>query len=100
MAKTYFKQPSEVVDYFIDMREYFAELGGDFINIAGDIDVTIDPAGSLVAGSTVLVNGGLDGFTQWFSGGTDNVRYKVTYVVTTNVGRVEEFEMYIKVKET
>lgn len=101
MAKTFNKQPSEVLDYFIDMREYFAELETDFVAAPGDIDVTVEGSdSSLLAGSTVLVNDGYDGFKQWFSGGTDGVKYKVTYKITTDVGRVEEAEMYIKVKET
>ncbi len=99
MAKTFKKQPSEVVDYFIDMTEYFEELEGDFINVSGDIVVTIVPATDLAAGATVLVNAGADGFKQWFSGGLDGVTYAITYVITTNVGRVEEIEMRLRVKE-
>ena len=101
MTKIFKKQPREVVDYFIDMREYFEELEGDFIAAPGDISVdSIEPASDLTAGTTVLVNSGEDGFKQWFSGGLDGITYKITYLVTTDVGRVEEIEMKIKVKET
>ncbi len=99
MAKTFKKQPAEVVDYFIDMTEYFEELEGDFIANASDIVTTFLPATDLSDGATVLVNAGADGFKQWFSGGLDGVTYAVTYVITTNVGRVEEIEMKLRVKE-
>lgn len=101
MARTFTKQPAEVLDYFIDMREYFAELDTDFIALPADVDVTVEGSDSaLVAGSTVLVNDGYDGFKQWFNGGTNGVKYKITFLITTDVGRVEEVEMYIKVKDT
>lgn len=100
MAKKFTKQPAEVVDYYIDMTEYFEELEGDKINDQNDVTVTIEPVADLVAGTTVLVNSGENGFKQWFSGGTDGVTYKITYLVTTDAGRVEEIEMKIKVKET
>jgi len=100
MAKVFEKQPSEIIDYFVNMIDYFEELEGDYVENTGDVTVNIEPSGSLIAGATVLVNGGKDGFKQWFSGGTDKTKYKVTFLVTTYVGRVEEFEMYIKVKDT
>ena len=99
MAKTFKKQPSENVDYFIDLRPYFEELEGDFINDASDVVTTFLPATDLIEGATVLVNAGLDGFKQWFSGGLDGVTYAITYLFTTDVGRVEEVEMKLKVKE-
>jgi len=98
MAKTFKKQPSEIIDYMGDMIEYFEELDSDFISSTTDIVATVLPAG-LTLGSTVLVNGGFDGFKQWVSGGTDGVTYIVTFVITTNVGRVEETEIKVKVKE-
>ena len=99
MSKTFTKQPREVVDYFIRMVEYFEELAGDFIAAPGDVEVEIVPNTDLADGTTVLVNSGEDGFKQWFSGGLDGVTYQITYLVTTDVGRVEEIEMKIKVKE-
>lgn len=100
MAKTFLKQPAEVVDYFIDMREYFEEMKGDYIASADDVTVTIEPDTDLASGLAVLVNDGADGFKQWFSGGADKTKYKITFLVATNDGRTEEFEMYIKVKDT
>lgn len=99
MSTLFYKQPREVFDYFIDMREYFKEYKGDQINDASDVQVEISPAGELVDGGIVLNNDGTDGFTAWFSAGVDGGKYKITYVISTKEGRVEEAEMEIRVKE-
>lgn len=103
MAKKFRKQPNEIIDITIDMEtEYFAELDGDYIQDASDVTVTISPttASPLTDGTTVLVGSPALSFKQWFSGGLDGQEYLVTFLVDTNVGRREEFEIKIKVKDT
>ena len=99
MATLFYKQPREVFDYFIDMREYFKEYAGDQIVDASDVTVEIEPAGELVSGGIVLNNDGTDGFTAWFSGGIDGGKYKITYLINTKEARTEEAELQLRVKE-
>lgn len=100
MSSIFYKQPREVLDYYINMTEYFEELQGDHISTPGNIEVEILPDdGELTALATTLVDDPATGFNQWFAGGLDGVKYKITYLVTTQQGRVEEIEMYLRIKE-
>ena len=100
MTTLFYKQPREVFDYFIDMREYFKEYKGDYIEDSSDVTVEIEPTGELTHGGVALNNNGTDGFTAWFSDGVDGGKYKITYLIDTKEGRTEESEMEIRVKET
>jgi len=99
MTTIFYKQPREVFDYFIDMRDYFKEYEGDKILSANDVTIEILPAGELTNDGVVLNNAGDDGFTIWLSGGIDRGRYKVTMLINTEEGRVEEAEIEIRIKE-
>ncbi len=106
----FIKQPSEIVDYAIKMTDWFSPLDdNDFIS---SVAVTSSPAFGVGAGdlqlgpgalpNTTLVadNSGLDRIAKiWIGAGTDGVTYTVTAVLTTDLGRVEEVDFKIKVKE-
>ena len=103
--ETRVKQPREVVDYDIDMREWFKLLPGDSL---ASVDLFIDiqsDADDLEAGPGVLPDTVLIGDTNpqickvWLGGGRDGVDYKVTAVLTTNGGRVEEVDFIVRVIE-
>ena len=87
---TYTQQPSEVLDYDIDLTDWLA-------------------TGDTVSGSTVTAETGLtvtianeDTSTPkvWCSGGTDGTTYKVTVLITTSGGRTKEVDFKIKVRES
>lgn len=94
------KQPSEVVDYDLDMTKYFAPLGGDEIESAS---VSVSPAGLELgpgARGDILVFGDPRHLAKvWVGGGTDGETYTVTAMVTTQFGRVEEIDFQVRVKE-
>lgn len=102
--ETRVKQPAEVVDYDVDMREWFKLLPGDSIASATvEIDQTDDPddleAGPGVQPETVLAGSSPKICKVWLGGGRDGVDYKVTVTLTTNGGRVEEVDFIVQVVE-
>ena len=103
MAGEFEKQPREVVDYDIDMREWFAvNRDGDFINRVEE--VIIDPPGELALGSTgtpetLLLGDPPMKAKVWVSGGEDGGEYKVTVVIRTNIGRIEEIDFTVRVED-
>lgn len=103
MAGEFEKQPREVVDYDIDMREWFAvNRDGDAIRRVEQ--VIIDPPGELVLGSpstpeTVLMGEPPMKAKIWLSGGVDGGEYKVTVLIKTQIGRVEEIDFTVRVED-
>lgn len=104
MVAEFEKQPTEIVDYDIDMRDWFQAAGPeDFIRRVESL--TIEPAGELVHGGsgvpfTVLI--GDDQPQQakvWLSGGVDGREYKVTALISTNIGRQEEIDFLVRVED-
>lgn len=104
------KQPSEIVDYAIKMTDWFSPL--DDSDYIASIAVTSSPAFGAGAGDLQLGPGALPDTTLmadksgldrigkiWIGGGTDGTSYYVTAVITTDLGRVEEVDFKIKVKE-
>jgi hypothetical protein len=100
--KTFYKQPSEVVDYDINSVDYFSGISDEWTSAVISIDtVTVPP---LEAGPGALSEYDLIGDPKqvvkiWLGGGLNGTRYKVTAVLTSVAGRVEEEEFYLKVKE-
>ena len=94
------KQPGETLDYMLDMTKFFDALpdeGGDEIST---VSVSADTGITLVGAPSVITEDGRKVKTkQWISGGTSGESYKVTFTVTTEQGRVVEFEFKLKVKE-
>ena len=103
MAKTFYKQPSEVKDYDINSEDFFEGLTDFWVSAVITVDnVTVPP---LEIGPGALAEYDLTGDPAqtckiWAGGGLDGEKYKITAVLTSNVGRIEEEEFYIKVKET
>lgn len=104
MAIQFSKQPREVVDYDIDMTEYFEPLGSDeIVSALIEVDPTTSPVlevGPGVHAEYDLVGSPAHTLKIWLGGGVDGTRYKVTAVITTADARVEEVEFFVKVRET
>lgn len=103
MAKTFYKQPSEIKDYDIDSTDYFEGIDDEWASAAITFDnVTVPPLeigpGSL--GDYDLIGTPAQVVKIWIGGGLDGERYKVTAVLTSTAGRVEEEEFFVKVKDT
>lgn len=98
------KQPREVVDYEIDMRRYFRSIPEDFITqVDLEIDIQGDPDDLEIGPGSqpdwVPVGDPIHQAKIWVGGGRDGQTYKVTALVTTNRGRVEEVDFLILVEE-
>ena len=106
------KQPSEVVDYVLDMREWFKKVDpADYIDQAAST-IAITPTGDpedLVAGPADPTSKpaleSADGLEPklvriWLGRGRDGIEYKVTIKIQTNKGRVEEADLPVFVQDT
>lgn len=89
---TFHKQPRDRLSLDLDFSKWLAGTGGDSIVSAisevDDATLTIDPP--IV--STEVVQ-------QWYSGGENKTKYKVTVVVTTAAGRVKEVDFFVQVND-
>lgn len=96
------KQPSERYDYLIVGKEYFDELEDEdeISTVVFSKDTTTEPDLELDEPVYVVVGGLKRDFKVWISGGLDKTTYKITCLITTVIGRIEEFEFKLKVKET
>jgi hypothetical protein len=98
------KQPSEIYDYLIDGTEYFDEIEDDdeIDTVVVTKDKTTVPDLEIGPGTLpdyILVGDNPQSFKVWLGGGLNLTKYKITCIITTLVGRTEEFEFYLKVKE-
>lgn len=93
------KQPSEFYDYYITGADYFEEIEDDdeIQTIVTSKDITTVP--DLTVGDAILVGDNPQDFKIWLGAGLDGTTYTIKCLVTTLIGRIEEFEFRLKVKE-
>ena len=102
---TFKKQPLDVLDYDVDMSEWFSSIPGDDIDsVVITITSPVEDVPTLVAGPlphkpVILIGTEPVRFKIWLGGGTDYVDYKVTCVITTEQDRKKEVELKIKVRD-
>lgn len=90
---TFTQQPSEVLDYDLDLSQYLPE--GDTI---ATVSASVSPTGPDVS-LTQYDNGKLL-VKQWVgNGGVDGTDYKVTVVITSVGGRIKEWDFMIEIRE-
>ena len=98
------KQPNEVLDYDIDLADWFVSAPGDDIE---SIDITVssftEEVPTLVVGPIphnqyVLMGANPTRAKIWLGGGTDGVNYIVTCVIKTEQDRIKEVEFTVKVR--
>lgn len=103
MAKTFYKQPSEVKDYDINSVDFFEGIADYWISAVITVDNVTVPILEVGPGSHDeydLVGDPAQVVKIWIGGGLDREKYKITALLTSFAGRIEEEEFYIKVKET
>lgn len=102
---TFTKQPRDVLDYDVDMSEWFALIPGDDIE---RVEVLVTSASeqepALIVGpaphpDVVLVGVSPVRFKLWLGGGTEYMDYTVTCIVTTEQDRQKEVEFKVKVRD-
>lgn len=102
---TFTKQPGDVLDYDVDMADWFADLPGDDIqSVAVSITSATEATPQLVAGPpphqrVVLIGAQPTSFKVWLGGGTAFNDYKVNCLVSTEQDRRKEVEFTIKVRD-
>jgi hypothetical protein len=92
----YEKQPAEVKDYDIDYADWLIP-----------VEDTIDTITTSVTSETEAVPTLEVDFTQntitlaklWVSGGTVDTQYKITVLLTTTDGRIDESELVFSIKD-
>jgi len=99
------KQPNDVLDYDVDMSNWFSGIPGDDIqSIEISITSPAEEVPTLIAGGAphpafVLMGARPVSFKIWLRGGTHFVDYIVTCVVKTEQDRTKEIEFKIKVRD-
>lgn len=83
------KQPKEVLDYRINLSDWLD---------AGDVAVSaaIESDAGITIDSSSVDDGGV---TIWISGGTNQVDYDISVLITTDEGREKEVDFIIRVRE-
>ena len=102
----FLKQPNDVLDYDVDLTDWFSSLPGDDID---SVEITVssvmEEVPSLVVGPVphkpyVLLGNNPHAFKLWLGGGTHYADYIVTCVIRTEQDRVKEIDFKIKVRNT
>lgn len=90
---TFFKQPSDVLDYDVDFSRWLP--AGDTITSAtADIDIV----GEVTINAIQIPSDGLT-VKLWLAGGVTNGRYKVTVHAATTQGRSKEVDFILRVRD-
>lgn len=103
--KTFTKQPNDVLDFDVDMTEWFSGIPGDEIErveLAVHSDAEATPmllAGPLPHPASILMGASPLGFKVWLGGGTAYIDYIVTCLVFTEQDRQKEVEFKIRVRD-
>lgn len=88
----FIKQPSEVLDYDVDLSAYLPTSDTIF-----SATPAVSPSG-LTFGIT-SINGVTKVVKQWISSGTNGTTYTVTMTIVSTEGRTKEVEFRIKCKD-
>lgn len=102
--KTFDKQPSDVLDYDVDLSEWFEDIPGDDIQSVTVVTTGTGIAPELVLGPDALpefqlIDSPSVRFKVWIGSGVTGQSYKVTAKVVTGAGREKEIDFKIKVKD-
>lgn len=95
----YRQQPAETIDYLIDLTVWIPE-NDTVTNTTAVVIHSTHFTSSIPVLMSVWVTGKETKQPKiWCSGGTNNVEYKVTVLITTAAGRVKEIDFKIFVSE-
>jgi|SRR5690606_28690108 len=102
--KTFTKQPRDVLDFDVDMSNWFAGLDDDIqsvtVTVRSDMEdpPTLD-AGPLPHPAVILLGDPPTRFKVWLGGGTDRTDYIVSCLVATEADRQKEIEFKVRVRD-
>lgn len=102
--KVFDKQPRDVLDFDVDMTDWFAGLGDDIQRVDVSVRSDMEDVPTLVAGplphpAVVLLGEPPTRFKVWLGGGTDRTDYIVSCLVATEADRQKEIEFKVRVRD-
>lgn len=103
--QTFKKQPQDVLDFDVNLTDWFSTVPGDNISsVAISVELFDDDLTPLVYGALphpgyTLMGANPVRFKLWLSGGSDGFIYKVTCLISSEQDRVKEMEFKIKVND-
>lgn len=92
MLGTFQKQPADVLDYDIDLRDWLEDTD----DVIEGATVTISPEDELKEKSTRIYAQYLK---LWLEGGEDRKDYRVTVLIKTAEGRTKEVDFRMRVND-
>ena len=99
---TFEKQPTEVKDYDINSIDFFEDIDDFWASATFVVDpITASPLeiGPGALGEYDLIGTPAHVVKVWVGGGLDGTKYKVTALLTSDAGRVEEEEFYVRIRD-
>ena len=101
---TFIKQPGDVLDYDVDMTEWFSNLSDDIQRVEVSVRSLMEDVPSLIVGpaphpEVQLIGNEPVRFKVWLGGGNHLSTYIVTCKVFTEQDRQKDVEFKIKVKD-
>ncbi len=102
--EVFVKQPNEVLDYDVEMADWFSSIPFDDIEtVTITVTSVAEEQPTLVVGpgvhpEYVIMGADPKRFKVWIGGGTNFMDYIVTCVVLTEQDRTKEVEFKIKVR--
>lgn len=103
--KAFTKQPGDVLDYDVDMADWFAGIPGDNLqSVAVTVTTDMESVPAMTVGpaphpEVVLMGANPVSFKVWLGGGNDYIDYIVNCRALTTQDRVKEVEFRVKVRE-
>lgn len=93
---TYEKQPAEYKDYDIDYSQWLTPADDVIDAVTATVTSETEASPTLEVNliqNTVYVS------KLWVAGGTVGVKYKITVLMTTDDGRIDESELIFNIKD-
>lgn len=92
--ETFTKQPSDVLDYDVDLRQWLAETGDGIQQVHVEIDP--DDSDGLQLQSKAVYD---EYMKLWLEGGKDRATYDISVTVDTSAGRIKQIDFRMRVRE-
>lgn len=93
---TYEKQPVEYKDYDIDYSQWLTPADDVVSSAVATVTSETEEAPTLVVD---LIQNTVYVVKLWVSGGTVGVKYKITVLMTSDGGRIDESELIFNIKD-
>ncbi|MBK5942710.1 hypothetical protein [Halorhodospira halophila] len=92
--ETFTKQPSDVLDYDVDLRPWLAETSDGIQQV--HVDISPDESGGLQLQSKAVYD---EYVKLWLEGGKDRTTYNISVTVDTSAGRIKQIDFRMRVRE-